>query len=76
MDPNGAFRRNLENANYDLRKWRRVVEPQGWDFAALDVGGGLGWDLGVPPGVQAEFFAEGQARVQHRAVAPVFFWTP
>ena len=43
MDLNGAFRLNLENANYDLRKWRRVVEPQGWDFAALDVGGGLGW---------------------------------
>jgi hypothetical protein len=45
MDPNGSFRRILEENNYDLRKWRKVVEPQGWDFSALDVNLGLGWDL-------------------------------
>ena len=46
MAPNGAFQRRLEEANYDLRKWRRDVEDTlGWDFSALDVSGGTGWDL-------------------------------
>ena len=46
MAPNGAFQRRLEEANYDLRKWRRDVEENlGWDFSALDVSGGTAWDL-------------------------------
>jgi len=44
--PNGAFQRRLEDNAYDLRKWRREVEDQlNWDFSALDVNGGVAWDL-------------------------------
>ena len=46
MAPNGAFQQRLEDNNYDLRKWRREVEDQlRWDFSALDVNGGVAWDL-------------------------------
>ena len=48
MDPNGAFRKNLENCGYDLRKWRKMVEPIGWDFSALGRRG-----PGLGPRVQA-----------------------
>jgi hypothetical protein len=75
MDPNGAFRRNLENANYDLRKWRRVVEPQGWDFAALDVGGGLGWDLACRLVCKRNFLQRGRLGCNTALLHP-FFWTP
>ena len=46
MAPNGAFQRRLEDAGYDLRKWRADVERAlAWDFSALDVNGGVAWDL-------------------------------
>ena len=46
MAPNGAFQRRLEDAGYDLRKWRADVESAlNWDFSALDVNGGIAWDL-------------------------------
>ena len=74
MDPNGAFRRNLEDANYDLRKWRKVVEPQGWDFSALDVGGGLG---GTWRAAWCKRNALQRGRLGcNTALLHPFFWTP
>jgi hypothetical protein len=75
MDPNGAFRRNLEDANYDLRKWRKVVEPQGWDFSALDVGGGLGWDLACRLVCKRNALQRGRLGCNTALLHP-FFWTP
>ena len=75
MDPNGSFRRNLEDVNYDLRKWRKVVEPQGWDFSALDVGGGAGVGPRHAARVQAQLSAAGTVGVQHSAAAPVLLDT-
>ena len=75
MDPNGSFRRNLEDANYDLRKWRRVVEPQGWDFTALDVGGGLGWDLACRLLCKRNALQRGRLGCNTALLHP-FFWTP
>jgi len=46
MQPNGAFQRRLEDAGYDLRAWRADVEDAlAWDFSALDINGGIAWDL-------------------------------
>ena len=46
------YRRALgEQYGWDLRRWRRAVEKRGGDkglaegFAAMDAGGGDGWDL-------------------------------
>ena len=75
MDPNGAFRRKLEEANYDLRKWRKVVEPQGWDFSALDVGGGLGWDLACRLVCKRNVLQRGRLGCAAALLHP-FFWTP
>ena len=46
MQPNGAFQLRLRDAGYDLRAWRADVEDAlAWDFSALDVNGGIAWDL-------------------------------
>lgn len=75
MDPNGSFRRILEENNYDLRKWRKVVEPQGWDFGALDSGGGLGWDLACRLVCKRNFLQRGRLGCNTALLHP-FFWTP
>jgi len=78
MDPNGAFQQRLADNNYDLRAWRREVEPLGWDFSALDANLGLGWDLvcrmvcsrGITYGG-----ITGRFSVSTALLHP-FFWTP
>lgn len=75
MDPNGAFRRKLEDAGYDLRRWRKVVEPQGWDFSALDANGGLGWDLACRLVCKRNFLQRGRLGCNTALLHP-FFWTP
>ena len=75
MDPNGSFRSNLEDAGYDLRKWRKKVEPLGWDFSALDVGGGLGWDLACRLVCKRNFLQRGRLGCNTALLHP-FFWTP
>ena len=39
MDPNGAFQQRLADNNYDLRAWRREVEPLGKEGRARGGGG-------------------------------------
>ena len=75
MDPNGAFRKNLENCGYDLRKWRKMVEPIGWDFSALDAGAGLGWDLACRLVCKRNFLQRGRLGCNTALLHP-FFWTP
>jgi serine/threonine protein kinase len=75
MDPNGSFRRLLDENNYDLRKWRKVVEPQGWDFSALDANLGLGWDLACRLVCKRNFLQRGRLGCNTALLHP-FFWTP
>jgi hypothetical protein len=75
MDPNGSFRKNLTECRYDLRRWRKVVEPQGWDFSALDVNGGLGWDLATRLVCERNFLQRGRLGCNTALLHP-FFWTP
>lgn len=75
MDPNGSFRRLLEENNYDLRKWRKVVEPQGWDFSALDANFGLGWDLACRLVCKRNLLQRGRMGCNTALLHP-FFWTP
>ena len=75
MDPNGSFRRLLDENNYDLRKWRKVVEPQGWDFSALDANLGLGWDLACRLVCKRNFLQRGRLGCNTALLHP-YFWTP
>jgi len=43
--PTGAFYRNLQRCDWDLRKWREEYAGNMWDFSILDSYGGAGWDL-------------------------------
>jgi serine/threonine protein kinase len=45
VGPDGTFKRDVIDADYDLRRWRAGCNPTVFDFAILDCEGALGWDL-------------------------------
>ena len=52
-----------------------MVEPQGWDFSALDANLGLGWDLACRLVCKRNFLQRGRLGCNTALLHP-FFWTP
>ena len=74
--PGGAFARRLEDCDYDLRKFRAETEAAlGWDFSAMDLNGGLAWDLACRLVTKRNVFRRGRLDVG-AALAHPFIASP
>lgn len=74
--PGGAFARRLEDCDYDLRKFRAETEAAlGWDFSAMDLNGGLAWDLACGLVTKRNVFRRGRLDVG-AALAHPFIASP
>ena len=74
--PGGAFARRMEDGDYDLRKFRAETESAlGWDFSAMDLNGGLAWDLACGLVTKRNVFRRGRLDVG-AALAHPFIASP